>query len=43
MIYRGQGIDKMVNMYKKSFQVISNKRVYCIIAGELLLLFIIIY
>ena len=39
MIYRGHMIDKMFNVYKKTFPVRLTKGVYWFVAGELLLLF----
>jgi len=39
MIYGGHVIDKMADVYKKTFLVGSKKRVYCFVAGELLFVF----
>ena len=39
MIYRGHLIDKMANIYKKIFPVISKEKIYRFIASGVLLLF----
>ena len=39
MIYMGHMIDKMADVYKRTFPVRSKIQVYCFVAGELLFVF----
>ena len=39
MIYRGHMINKITDVYKKTFPVSLKKRIYRFVAGELFLLF----
>ena len=39
MIYRGHVMDKVADVYKKTFPVRSKKQIYRFVTGELLLVF----